>query len=314
MGAKACAATAGRISPCLAQDMEHDLPVVLRAHQQLPRKFCTTAAWRSRRRRSRPIRPTVSVRPAARGFLVQPRAERDRADGRWSAGLCAGLWLGAEVFDAPSRGASPQGVPRHADPVALRAEARSRKVASAGPALLSALSGLTHADDADQLRPRQRRSSSIAAATTASGSTRPELESVLRWIKLGGERVSAERKQQEERARALAASSFRVEPKAPDGRRSLGPSRTATKTQASTRSPGHELYSTWTDPPALTSGGFTMTAPRLARGDRRRPASRLPLPSPPRRRRTRPRRTSRRSPRRRTTRRRSQVPTRFGKA
>jgi Zn-finger nucleic acid-binding protein len=47
-----------------------------------------------------------------------------------------------------------------------------------------------------------------------------ELDAVLRWIKLGGERVSDERRQQEERARASQLR-FKVEPKSPDDARSV---------------------------------------------------------------------------------------------
>ena len=45
-----------------------------------------------------------------------------------------------------------------------------------------------------------------------------ELDAVLRFIKLGGERVSDERQQQEERARASQLK-FKVEPKAPEDAR-----------------------------------------------------------------------------------------------
>ncbi len=42
-----------------------------------------------------------------------------------------------------------------------------------------------------------------------------ELDAALRWIKLGGERVSDERQQQEERAR-VSQLRFKVEPKTPE--------------------------------------------------------------------------------------------------
>jgi len=45
-----------------------------------------------------------------------------------------------------------------------------------------------------------------------------ELDAVLRWIKLGGERVSDERQEQEERARASQLR-FKVEPKTPEDAR-----------------------------------------------------------------------------------------------
>ena len=45
-----------------------------------------------------------------------------------------------------------------------------------------------------------------------------ELDGVLRWIKLGGERVSDERREQEERARASQLK-LKVEPKSPDDAR-----------------------------------------------------------------------------------------------
>jgi Zn-finger nucleic acid-binding protein len=46
-----------------------------------------------------------------------------------------------------------------------------------------------------------------------------ELDAVLRWVKLGGERMSDERRQDEERARA-AQLRFKVEPKTPEDARS----------------------------------------------------------------------------------------------
>ncbi len=45
-----------------------------------------------------------------------------------------------------------------------------------------------------------------------------ELDAVLRWIKLGGERLSEERRQDEERARA-AQLRFKVEPKSAEDAR-----------------------------------------------------------------------------------------------
>ena len=45
-----------------------------------------------------------------------------------------------------------------------------------------------------------------------------ELDAVLRFIKLGGERASDEREQQEERARA-SQQKFKIEPKLPESAR-----------------------------------------------------------------------------------------------
>jgi DNA-directed RNA polymerase subunit RPC12/RpoP len=100
--------------------------------------------------------------------------------------VCAGLWLGSEVFRTLEDRARKLAPPTP-DPVALRTEAKTR-----------------------------RRSGDHGIWFDAT-----ELDGVLRWIKLGGERLSDERREQEERARASHLR-FKVEPKAPeDARRAV---------------------------------------------------------------------------------------------
>jgi Zn-finger nucleic acid-binding protein/ribosomal protein L40E len=130
---------------------------------------------------------------------------------------CAGLWLGAEVFRTIEERLRKE-APATPDPVALRADARSRKIAPQKdgrfyrrcPACTTPMTRINFDRVSGILLDRCHDHGIWFDAT--------ELESVLRWIKLGGERVSAERNEQEDRARA-SQRRFRVEPKAPEDTR-----------------------------------------------------------------------------------------------
>ena len=132
-------------------------------------------------------------------------------------GACAGLWLGAEVFrtlEERARGAAPP----NPDPAALRSEAatRARAPQSAGPlyrrcpACRTPMTRINFERVSGILLDRCRDDGIWFDAT--------ELDAVLRWIKLGGERLSEERRQDEERART-AQLRFKVEPKTPEDAR-----------------------------------------------------------------------------------------------
>ena len=133
--------------------------------------------------------------------------------------VCAGLWLGVEVFrtlEDRARKAAPS-VP---DPGALRAETASRRQVHqrGGPFYRPC-----PACDTPMTRINFERVSGILLDRCGEHGIwfdATELDAVLRWIKLGGERVSAERRQQEERARASQLR-FKVEPKSPEDARSI---------------------------------------------------------------------------------------------
>ncbi len=132
-------------------------------------------------------------------------------------GVCAGLWLGAEVFRTLGERARDD-APKTPDPVALRAEAKSRPRTSqvAGPLYRPCPACRTPMN-----RVNFERVSGILLDRCRDHGIwfdTAELDAVLRWIKLGGERVSDERQEQEERARASQLR-FKVEPKIPEDAR-----------------------------------------------------------------------------------------------
>ena len=128
--------------------------------------------------------------------------------------VCAGLWLGAEVFRTIEERLRKD-APATPDPAALRAEARSRKIAPQRdgrvyrrcPACTTPMTRINFDRVSGVLLDRCGDHGLWFDAT--------ELESVLRWIKLGGERVSEDRRREEERARESQLR-FRVEPKSPE--------------------------------------------------------------------------------------------------
>lgn len=141
--------------------------------------------------------------------------------------VCAGLWLGSEVFrtlEERVRTVAPQ----NPDPVALRTETRLRRRTPQGagplyrpcPACRTPMNRVNFVRVSGILIDRCRDHGIWFDAT--------ELDAVLRWIKLGGERVSDERRQQEERARASQLR-FKVEPKTPEDARRATFDRTATE-------------------------------------------------------------------------------------
>ena len=132
-------------------------------------------------------------------------------------GVCAGLWLGAEVFRTLEERAR-EAAPPNPDPAALRTEAASRVRAlpRAGPlyrrcpACKTPMTRINFERVSGILLDRCRDDGIWFDAT--------ELDAVLRWIKLGGERLSDERRQDEERARASQLR-LKVEPKSPEDAR-----------------------------------------------------------------------------------------------
>jgi len=164
--------------------------------------------------------PTDRVCPACGdGRFLHSRPLGDTRLTVLECGVCAGLWLGAEVFRTLEERARNV-APAAPDPAALRAEAKSRPrpPQRAGPlyrpcpTCRTAMNRINFERVSGILLDRCR-DHGIWFDTT-------ELDAVLRWIKLGGLRVSDERREEEERARASQLR-FKVEPKTPeDARRS----------------------------------------------------------------------------------------------
>jgi Zn-finger nucleic acid-binding protein len=133
-------------------------------------------------------------------------------------GVCAGLWLGAEVFRTLEQRAR-DAAPAAPDPAALRSEVASRQrvpqpagpVYRRCPACRTPMTRINFERVSGILLDRCRDDGIWFDAN--------ELDAVLRWVKLGGERMSDERRQDEERARA-AQLRFKVEPKTPEDARS----------------------------------------------------------------------------------------------
>lgn len=165
--------------------------------------------------------PTERVCPACGdGRFLHSRPLGDTRLTVLECGVCAGLWLGAEAFRVLEDGARKI-APAVADPVALRKEAnaRARPPLKGGPAYrpcplcLKLMNRVNFERVSGVLLDRCRDHGFWFDAT--------ELDAVLRFIKLGGGRVSDEREQEEARARASQLR-FRVEPKAPeDARRAI---------------------------------------------------------------------------------------------
>lgn len=153
--------------------------------------------------------PTDRVCPVCGdGRHLNSRALGDTGFTVMECGVCAGLWLGAEVFRALEERARKVAA-LTADAAALRADARSRKrVPVKGgpfyrpcPICRTPMTRINFERVSGILLDRCRDHGIWFDAT--------ELDAVLRWIKLGGERASDERRQQEERARA---SELKIKP------------------------------------------------------------------------------------------------------
>ena len=129
-------------------------------------------------------------------------------------GVCAGLWLGAEVFRTLEDRAR-QAAPDVPDPAALRAEVKARPRAPQRP---GPLYRPCPACRTPMNRVNFERVSGILLDRCRDHGIwfdAMELDAVLRWIKLGGERASEDRRQEDERARASQLR-FKVEPKSPE--------------------------------------------------------------------------------------------------
>jgi Zn-finger nucleic acid-binding protein/ribosomal protein L40E len=132
-------------------------------------------------------------------------------------GVCGGLWLGAEVFHTLEERAR-EAAPAAPDPAALRSEMASR---AKPPLQVGPLYRRCPACRTPMTRINFERVSGILLDRCRDDGIwfdATELDAVLRWIKLGGERVSDERRQDEERSRA-AQLRFKVEPTAPEDAR-----------------------------------------------------------------------------------------------
>ena len=159
--------------------------------------------------------PTDRVCPSCgAGRFLHSRPLGDTTFTALECGVCAGLWLGAEVFRALEERAR-QAAPAVVDPAALRTEAASRPRVplSTGPlyrpcpACKTPMTRINFERVSGILIDRCRDHGIWFDAT--------ELDAVLRFIKLGGERAAGEVEEQEARAR-LAQLKLKAEPKYPD--------------------------------------------------------------------------------------------------
>jgi Zn-finger nucleic acid-binding protein/ribosomal protein L40E len=164
--------------------------------------------------------PTDRICPACGdGRFLHSRALGGTGMAVLECGVCAGLWLGADVFLTLEERARKLAPPA-ADPAALRAEAAKRaRVPQAGgpfyracPLCRTPMTRINFERVSGVLLDRCRDHGIWFDAT--------ELDAVLRFIKLGGERAADELRQQEERARA-AQLKFKVEPKTPEDARAF---------------------------------------------------------------------------------------------
>jgi Zn-finger nucleic acid-binding protein len=163
--------------------------------------------------------PTERLCPACGdGRFLHSRALGDTKLAVLECGVCAGLWLGSDVFRTLEDRARKI-APENPDPIALRDEvkARARTPQGSGPAYRPC-----PACQKRMNRINFERVSGILVDRCRDHGIwfdAAELDAVLRWIKLGGERLSNERQQQEDRARASQLK-FKVEPKTPEDARS----------------------------------------------------------------------------------------------
>jgi Zn-finger nucleic acid-binding protein len=164
--------------------------------------------------------PTDRVCPACgEGRRLHSRPLGDTGLTVLECGVCAGLWLGADAFRNLEEGARKL-APPIADPAALRAEAASRPHVSQGggpfyrrcPVCSTAMTRINFERTSGILIDRCRDHGVWFDAT--------ELDAVLRWIKLGGERASEELAAAEARARESQLR-FKVVPKSPEDSRAL---------------------------------------------------------------------------------------------
>ena len=162
--------------------------------------------------------PTDRVCPACGdGRTMHSRALNDEGLTALECPVCAGLWLGEEVFRTIGERARKV-APAVVDAKTLKKEAASRPRVPkrAGPfyrpcpACHTAMTRVNFERISGILLDRCPDHGIWFDAT--------ELDAVLRWIKLGGEHVSEERRKQDERARASELR-FKVVPKTPDDAR-----------------------------------------------------------------------------------------------
>ena len=159
--------------------------------------------------------PTDRTCPACgAGHALASRPLGDTGLTALECGTCAGLWLGAEVFEALEDRARKIAAP-DGDPVTVRDEiaSRSRSAPRGGafyrpcPVCNARMNRLNFDKISGIILDR--------CAPHGLWFDSTELDAVLRWIKIGGEHVSAARQEAEARAR-ISELRFKVEPKAPE--------------------------------------------------------------------------------------------------
>ena len=163
---------------------------------------------------------TARLCPSCQSAPLRSRALQGNGLSALECTRCGGLWLGQEAF-ARLRESTLADADPNPDPAAIRADARGRR----GP-------GNTRTPQYRRCpicsvrmnRVNYGRQSGIVLDRCVHGLwfDGDELDAVLRWMHLGGERLTAERDIREAREKAALAR-FRVEPKAPEDVPGQGP-------------------------------------------------------------------------------------------
>jgi Zn-finger nucleic acid-binding protein len=158
--------------------------------------------------------PTERACPTCEKASLRSRALRGNGVSALECTRCGGLWLGSEAF-ARVREATLAAADPSPDAAAIKADARARRPAGkAGgpqyrrcPICSVRMNRVNYGKQSGILLDR--------CATDGLWFDGDELDAVVRWMRLGGERLTAAREARETREKASLAR-FRVEPKAPE--------------------------------------------------------------------------------------------------
>ncbi len=152
--------------------------------------------------------------PTCESAPLRSRALQGNGLSALECNRCGGLWLGAEAF-ARLRETTLASADPNPDAAAIRADAKERRSTGNGrgpqyrrcPLCAVRMNRMNYGKQSGILLDR-----CPAHGLWFDGD---ELDAVLRWVRLGGERLAAERDAREVREKASLAR-FRVEPKAPE--------------------------------------------------------------------------------------------------
>jgi len=157
---------------------------------------------------------TERLCPACESAPLRSRAIQGNGLSALECTRCGGLWLGAEAF-ARLREATLTAADPSPDPAAIRADARARRPSGNArgpqyrrcPICAVRMNRVNYGKQSGILLDR--------CPKDGLWFDGDELDAVLRWVHLGGERLAGERDAREAREKAALAR-FRVEPMAPE--------------------------------------------------------------------------------------------------